>query len=221
LAGLADTDLIVTSGLDPAEAPYERWRLADSVDLPPEILGDLAQHWETSRQLLDMPPLRTRLAEVTQRGWQDAYAPSQVTRGYQAVVTSRGGFVAADAGIGGYWVARTLGTTAPDSVVVPSRAEPEGFAVACAVVAQMYAPERPVLAVTDELGPCSHELLAYGRPIAVEVWEPDGHRIDPERHRARLAEAVYGDGSAVQRVTTDGWQLDEMVAVAGPVVAWT
>jgi hypothetical protein len=221
LAGLADTDLIVTSGLDSAEAPDQRWRLADSVDIPPAALGAVAALWRTPGRVREMPPLRHKLAVVTQRGWLESYAPSQVTRGYQDVVTSRGGFVAADAGIAGYWVARTLGTTTLDTVVVPSRPEPEGFAVACAVIARMYAPERPVLAVTDgPLSPRTCELLTYGRAVAVEVWEPDGIRIGPERHRARLADAVYGESATVLSLATDGGQLDEMIEVAGPVVAW-
>jgi len=229
LGGLAGTDLIVAVGLDRDESPAHRWQLAESIEVPPEALGELARHWWVRGSVDEVPRLRTLLATATQRGWAvsgSPLTPSQATRNYGAVVAGRGGFVAADAGRAGYWVARTLGTTVLDSVVVPARPEGEGFAVACALVVRLYAPARPVLAVADgPLGPCSSALLAVGEelglPIAVEVWDADGPRIDADTHADRLTTAVYGSGSAVLPLATDPRQLVEMVDVAGPVVAWT
>jgi len=229
LGGLADTDLIVAVGVDPDESPGHRWRLAENIEVPPAALGELARRWRASGGVAEMPPLRERLAAVTQRGWElssGPLPPSRVTRTYGTVVASRGGLVAADAGTAGYWVARTLGTTLLDSVVVPARAEGEGFAVAAALAARLAAPARPVLAVTDApLGPHGRALLALGErlglPVPVEVWDADGPRLDAEAHAARLAEAVYGDGPAVLPLATDPHQLAEMLEAAGPVVAWT
>src|SRR5690606_3199418 len=68
-----------------------------------------------------------------------------------------GGLVAADPGVAGYWVARTFATTTLGSVEVPASGGP-GFAVACAAVARLRAPDRPVLAVVD--GPAGHAVEA-------------------------------------------------------------
>jgi hypothetical protein len=229
LGGLAVTDLVVAVGLDPWEAPDERWRLADALEVPPAALGPLAERLRADGSAADHPVLRARLAEVTQRSWRITAAPlppSAVTRAYGEVVAGRGGLVAADAGSAGFWVARTLGTTVLDSVVVPGPPEEEGFAVACALVARLRAPARPVLAVTGgPPGPRTVELLdlaeGLGRPVPVEVWDADGPRLDATAHAARLAGAVHAERTSVLPLATDGRQLDEMVEAAGPVVAWT
>ena len=71
LSGLDRADLIIATGLDPAESPDERWRLAPALTVPPAGLAPLAERCGPSRRPpLAMPPLRARLAEVTQRGWR-------------------------------------------------------------------------------------------------------------------------------------------------------
>lgn len=228
LGGLARSDLIVAVGLDPDESPAERWQLAANIEVPPEALGALARTWSARGAVADVPPLRTRLAAVTQRGWAVAgspLTPVQATRNYAAVVAG-GGFVAADAGTAGFWVARTLGTTGLDSVVVPARPEQEGFAVACALAVRLQTPARPVLAVVDApLGPRSRAVLAVGEelglPVPVEIWDPNGRPVDADTHAVRLTAAVEGADPAVLSLATDPRRLLEMIDVAGPVVAWS
>jgi hypothetical protein len=101
LSGLGEADLIIATGLDRAESPEERWRLAPSLTIPPGGLAPLAQRCGPGqRTLMSMPPLRTRLAEVTQRGWNVSASPlppSRVTMHYGECVAA-GTLVAADAG---------------------------------------------------------------------------------------------------------------------------
>src|SRR5690606_1470975 len=54
LAGLGDADLIVATGVDPAEAGRDRWRLAPVVEVPPGALDPLSGRW--SRRLAGIPP---------------------------------------------------------------------------------------------------------------------------------------------------------------------
>jgi acetolactate synthase-1/2/3 large subunit len=228
LGGLPAADLIVGVGLDPAESPDERWQLAPHLMLEPAELGGIAQLWERKRPALRMPPLRDRLAAATQAGWQVGTAPlppSRVTQAYGAVAAA-GGLVAADPGPAGFWVARTVATTLLDSVIVPSTAVGPGFAIACALVARIARPARPVLAVLDGgltgQGEELHGLAqTLGLPVPVEIWTSEGDRLDARAHAERLGEAVFGEGSAVLPLVTDAepW-LARMVEAAGPVVAW-
>ncbi|HEX6421267.1 MAG TPA: hypothetical protein VFZ77_22385 [Acidimicrobiales bacterium] len=227
LGGLADADVVVATGVDPAEAPPGRWRhLAPAVEVAPGALGPLAEVWSRPAAAIAVPPLRAGLARVTQEGWSSTgapLAPSLVTRHYAAEVGAAG-LVAADPGVAGYWVARTFATTTLGSVAVPGSGGP-GFAVACAAVARLRSPDRPVLAVVD--GPAGDAVEAaldagrrLGVRVPVEAWWPGGEALDADAHRARLRRLVHGDAPAVAGLATDGRQLDRMVAVAGPVVAW-
>ena len=232
LAGLADADLIVAVGLDPDEAPAARWRLAPHVEVAPEALGTLAHTWRRPAGVAPMPPLRDRLARVTQPGWAvgaGPLPPSRVTRAY-GEIAARGGLVAADPGVAGFWVARTVATTVPGSVLVPASRGRDGFAVAAALVARIACPARPVLAVLDALaapgtagtaGALRELSAALGLPVPVETWTPDGPAPDADAHGRRLADAVYGETPADLALRTDSRWLARMIDVAGPVIAWT
>ena len=216
LAGVGECDLLVCTGLDDLEADPAIWRTGPCVDVPPSMLAPLAEAWRRPRGELTMPPLRERLAAATQAGWAATgapLAPSQATRGYGEVV-SAGGTVAADPGVAGFWVARTLGTTRPRAVHVPAEADAAGFAVACANAARRRWPDRPALAVVDELPPGTE--LEPG--VAVEVWADDGDRLDAGAHAERLRSLLVSGG--VARLATDPDQLAAMVDAAGAVTAW-
>ena len=106
---------------------------------------------------------------------------------------------------------------------VTARRHWHGFAVACATVARMTDPERLVLAVVDEIREESTLALEaadrLGVTVAVEVWDANGPALDAEAHEQRLRTLVRAGGQAA--IATDPSQLDEMVAAAGPIVAWT
>ena len=222
--GLADADLIVATGVDEREARAD-WRLAPVVEVAPGSLGPLAERWGRARTDIVVPPLRADLARITQAGWAAAtrpLPPTRVTRHYGEVLGG-GGLVAADPGVAGYWVARTFATTGLGGAQVPADPAATGFAVACVIVAGLYDPGRAVLAVVDDLGEVHERLLEVagrlGVPVPVEVWSAEGEALDADAHRRRLEHLVATGGWS--SVATDARQLDEMVAVAGPIVAWT
>lgn len=230
LGGIGDADLVLATGVDDAETP-PGWRHgAAVVDVAPGALSPLAERWARPLADIPMPPLREGLAAVTQDGWAAEGrppAPSRVTRSY-AEVLGPAGLMAADPGEAGFWVARTFPTTALGSVVVPGAVR-DGLAVACAVLARLRDPARPVLVAVDApLSAASRAMLdageALGAAVTVEVWDPDGERLDPQAHRTRL-ERVLGDGGGpssteVVSLAVDGRQMARMVEVAGPRTAW-
>ena len=123
LGGLADADLIVATGIDVDEAPEDRWQIAPVITLDPSSLGPTAEALRRPYQQLEPPLLRSRLAAVTQQGWSSPtgpLAPSRVTLHYSQCLAG-GGLVAADAGLAGYWVARTFSTTELGTTSVPAR----------------------------------------------------------------------------------------------------
>jgi thiamine pyrophosphate-dependent acetolactate synthase large subunit-like protein len=227
LGGLASADLIVATGIDPDEAPDGTWQVAPVLPVEPALLAPLAERWRRPARPLEVPPLRAGLAAVTQDGWASTsvpLAPSRVTMHYGQVF-GRGGLVAADAGTAGYWVARTFSTTELGTVHVPARPIP-GFAAACALVARLRQPARPVLAVVDRVDEATsavlHAAATLGVPVPLEVWTPDGVALGPDAHLARLRHLALAPGQAARPVVlaTDLAQLPRMVDVAGPVIAW-
>ncbi|HEY8545812.1 MAG TPA: hypothetical protein VIL36_12220 [Acidimicrobiales bacterium] len=221
--GLAGADLIVATGVDGREAAGD-WRLAPVVEVAPGMLGPLAEAWSRPRADIAVPPLRADLARVTQAGWAVAAAPlppSRVTRHY-AEVLGPGGVVAADPGVAGYWVARTFATSGLGGAQVPADPGGVGFAVAAAIVAGLFDPARPVLAVVDRVGEVHERLLEVaarlGVPVPVEVWDAGGELLDAPAHLRRLEGLLATGGRAT--LATDPSQLAAMVEVAGPVVAW-
>jgi thiamine pyrophosphate-dependent acetolactate synthase large subunit-like protein len=227
LGGLAGADLIVATGLDSDESPADRWQLAPSITAHPGTLAPLAERWWRPRLDLAVPPLRAGLAAVTQEGWSAEVvpvAPTRVTRHYGQSVGD-GGLVAADPGVGGYWVARTFATTEPGAVHVPAQAQAIGFAPACALVARLRRPSRAVLAVVD--GPVAvpvHAVLEaadhLGVSIPLEVWDPSGPALGPAEHLDRLRRLAVAERPEPASLATDPAQLSRMVDAAGPVVAW-
>ncbi len=225
--GFADSDLVLTSGLDRAETPADVDAFAPVIDVAPAALSRLAEQGRRPDADFGVPPLRADLARVTQRGWERRtapLAPSAVTRNYGQVTAGRG-FVAADPGPTGFWVARTFPTTVPGEAKVPGDGPNEGFAVAAALVANRAGVIGPVVAACDgPLGEVGRALFETARrggvPVVVECWEPGGPALDPPGHLARLRTAVWSGRPELLALSTDGAQLVEMETVAGPVTAW-
>jgi thiamine pyrophosphate-dependent acetolactate synthase large subunit-like protein len=221
--GLADADLIIATGIDQREALAE-WRLAPVVELASTSLQAVAERIQPCERAITVPALRAELARVTQAGWTQLDAPlppTKVTQHYSQVVG--GGLVAADPGTAGYWIARTFATTHLGGALVTADRAGTGFAVACAAVARLADPDRPVLAVVDQIDDRTQLALEtasrLGVTVAVEVWDLAGPVLDAEAHLLRLQALVGAGGEAA--IATDPAQMDEMLAVAGPIVAWT
>jgi acetolactate synthase-1/2/3 large subunit len=223
LGGLADADLIVAVGVDEREAVAD-WRLAPTLTLDPCELGPAAELMRRERREIDVPPVRAGLAAITMRGWERTdtpLAPTKATQHYSQLLGG-GGLVAADPGMAGYWVARTFGTSGLGGAQVPSAADSAGFAVAAATVARLRQPSRRVLAVVDALDEPTGRALdvaaRLGVSVAVEVWD-GAEGVTAAEHVARLEQLVVRGGTA--SLAIDPRQLDEMVELAGPIVAWT
>jgi len=230
LGGIPEADLVLAVGVDEREAPRRLWDCgAPVLELAPEALGPLAERWPAeARDFPAVPPLRERLAAVTQAGWTASgtpLMPSRVTRHY-AQVLGESGLVAADPGTAGYWVARTFATTRLGSVLVPAMSL-EGWAAACVLVARLVTPLRPALAVVDGgVGERGSAVLAeaarLGVGVGVEAWDEDEVPSSAEHHLARLDTLVSGGlGASQSTLATDPRQFAEMVDAAGPVRAWT
>ena len=213
------------------ESPEERWRLAPALTVPPAGLAPLAERVGPGRRpSLAMPPLRSRLAEVTQRGWGVEAAPLPPSRAtlHYAECVGAGALVAADAGGAGFWVARTLGTTRLGAVIVPSTSSP-GFAAACVAVSLLRHPGRPALAVIDLAdAEATATIVDAAAVLGVRVaGRGVGSRRGAPRRRCapeRLRQLVLGGlpaGGRLCTLATDPHQLSEMVEAAGPIVAWT
>lgn len=212
LAGVADADLVITSGLDPDECPALRLDPVRTVDVDPDHLGTATSGWPVPASPPVRPPLYERLAAVVGPMYASAADPPPPPRAVAALAGR--GVVAADAGRAGFWVARTFPTTEPGSVLIPARARP-GWAAAVAVAAAASRSGGGVVAVTTApLDGETAELLdlarAAGLAIKVQAWV--GAEEAPP--------AVVSGHSAVEPVTVDWSALDTLVAVAGPVVAW-
>lgn len=228
LGGLAGVDLIVATGIDPLESPAQRWALSPYVIVEPAALARLAELWPSERAAPQMPPLRDRLSRVTQAGWSDERVPMQPTRvtlAYSRVFGSHG-IVASDPGTSGFWVARTFATTRLASAHVPAEAGSQGSAVACCLVARLRRPCVPALAVVDAPLHDDVKLMLeaasrLGVGVAVEVWDPEGERVGADVHSERLGLAAAGTDQRISSVATDPRQLEQIVEVAGPIVAWT
>jgi hypothetical protein len=230
LGGLPDADLVLAVGVDEREAPRHLWASGSEVrEVSPQALGPLAERWPVAPgDFADVPPLRERLAAVTQAGWVADGAPLKPSRAtlHYAQVLGESGLLAADPGTAGYWVARTFATTRLGSVLVPA-VPLEGWAAACVLVARLADPLRPALAVVDG-GPGERgtavmaEASRRGVGIGMEVWDDDEEPSGPEHHLGRLGVLVCGVPGAVQStLATDPRQLADMVDAAGPVRAWT
>jgi hypothetical protein len=98
--------------------------------------------------------------------------------------------------------------------------------VACATVARLARPGRPVLAVVDSPGDgvvleALDAAARLGVAVPVEAWGAEGDGVDADDHLARLRRVVHGDAHVLVALATDPTQLDRMVDVAGEVIAWT
>jgi hypothetical protein len=225
LAGLAEADLVVTSGLDPLESPPSRWHsLAQAtVDVPPRMLAPLAEVVRVRpRADIAMPALRSRLAAATAAGWERTAlpaSPSSLTRAYPSLVGPTGFVAAEPGGPAGFFVARTLPTEAPRSVFVPaSRSAGLDDAVHAAAA---RVPERRCLVVADGPVDGRHHTLAERTGAVVAVWDVEAPAQSVDDHLAALEAAFAAGAPRVVLVGYDATQLDAFVDAAGPVVAWT
>jgi thiamine pyrophosphate-dependent acetolactate synthase large subunit-like protein len=229
LLGFADAELIVAIGLDADESPHDRIALAPVMDLSPERLSEaIGRVTATGPRLPN--ELYPRLAAVAQPGFVDDSVPLHPARAVAdlGAALPSDGFLSADPGVAGLWVARTfptpaLATGAPRRVVVPARREP-GVGLRLAVD-QARVGRPSIVATTAPMDAATEALL--GRiaderlPVVVTVWDDTGSGLRrAEDYRARVDAALTTTRPVVVEVPVNLGATRELIAAAGEVVAW-
>lgn len=228
LAGLADADVVITSGLDPDESPVDALGNWVVQDVHPRQLAALCHRWPLSRTVPVRPRFYDAIAEVVVPLYESDSVPLTGPRAalHMAGALPDRGVVVADPGPAGFWIARTLPTSHPGSVCVPATGGP-GFAAAAALVCRME--RRPCLAVTDQVSGSGVDDVSaavmelaesLGLGVGLQLWGPDGSLSDSAAHVALLSDHL---DTAVVRlddvpVLTD--DTDGLLAVAGAPVGW-
>jgi hypothetical protein len=230
LGGLDDADVVIASGLDPAEVGDDRLARLVLQVVPPRQLGALCRGWTpvAAADLADRPSVRRSLDP-----WLTPLLESDAVplTGARAALHLAGalpdrGIAVADPGPAGFWVARAFPTSHPGSVCVPATVEP-GFAAAAALVCRLD--DRPCLAVTDAEGAASDATAAVvdlarsmRASLALQVWDvaAPSEVTDPAAHVDLLARHLAGTGVQIDPVPVDLSLPDGMVERGGPVVAW-
>jgi hypothetical protein len=224
LLGFGEVDLLVATGLDPSEAPAERWTLAPHVEVGPRHLGALAESWKDAAPAGPPNRLYPELAAVVQRltpSTQVPLSPARAVADLRAALPANG-MVAADPGLAGLWVARTFPTTDARSIGVPSTVA-SGYAAAAALSAALDG--RPAIAVTDAPidEPTARVLdlaMRLGAPLLLELWAGAGHLATAADHVDLLDSALAGGRATVLTVPVEATHTEALVAVAGEVIAW-
>lgn len=224
LAGFDDVQLVITVGLDPAEAPTDAWAHGQVLEVEPWQLAALAYNWPDPGPVPPHPALYTELAAALAPLYESAVSPLSPARAARdlSVVRPAGALVVADPGLAGLWVARTFPTTEPASVIVPSLAAP-GFAVAAAMAASLD--QRPAIAVTTAPFDATTEALlelaaSFGSTFVLAEWGADVEWADANAHKVALRSALAAPGIAHVPVPVDFSCTSTLVEVAGEIVAW-
>ena len=227
LAGLAEADVVIASGLDPDELGIDDLDNPVVQEVPPGQLGALGLRWESRPPPGERPLLYEALASVVTPLYESDAVPLTAARAslhLSGALPDRG-IAVVDPGLAGFWTARTFPTSIPGSICVPATAEP-GFAVAAAAVCALEG--RPCLAVTDDEGLSQPETVALldwagasGKSVALQVWG-DGGELRSTADHVDLLEAHLGPGGVrVDHVPVDFGATEELTAVAGAVTAWS
>jgi thiamine pyrophosphate-dependent acetolactate synthase large subunit-like protein len=192
LAGLADVEVLVTSGLDPDEVTARPWAgRAEVVDLAPQDLATAAAARSWPRGSLERPELYTALAAACGPLYASSAEPPPAAKRAAALAGDLppGGLVVAEPGLVGFWVARTFPTSVPGSVCVPAAGGVEAAwsgAIAAAV------PGRPVTLVSATTPPI--EVRMSG--VRSEVWGDGSVDLDPSALVAVAGRIVAWGGLA-------------------------
>lgn len=219
LAEITTADLVVTTGLDPAESVSLTAALSvraqaeptSVVDVHPSHLALAAGGWPPADEPGARPPIYDRIAAVVGPMYAaevpsgDPMPPPQAAKAL-ADRLREGGLVVAPPGPTGFWIGRTFPTSVAGSVVVTT-GDPAGTAELVALQAARSG--RPTtLVVPDPEAPggvADGSLLAAAAasalPLVVEVWTGAASPSDL--------------GPGTRTVPVDWSALAALVAVAG------
>lgn len=219
LAEVPTADLVVTTGLDPAESASLSVALAaraaddaaSVVDVHPAHLALAAGGWPPATEVGPRPGFYDAVAAVA--GPMYAAGPDAAGRvpppraaSDLARALPEDGLVVAPPGPTGFWIGRTFPTRVAGSVVIPT-GDPPGTGTAVAVLAARAG--RPTTLVVPADGvPAEAVGVARdeGMPLIVEVWDDE---------RPAPSDAT-GISEGVRHVAVDGTAIDALVVVGGP-----
>ena len=222
LAELDGFDLVLTSGLDPAELDAAVLGGLLVQDIAPWQLGAALADWpRKARTVAPRPALYGAIAAVVTPMYEQSTGPITPPRAalQLAGAAPDGAVVAADAGTAGFWIARTFPTGVVGSVVVPALHQP-GFACAAGLVAALDA--RPCVAVVDgPIDAASDAVLdaarRLGLAVAVQSWVPGD--TTPDDH-VEITRSGFAGADRIDSIGVDDTCLEHLVAALGPVTAW-
>lgn len=224
LAGVAEAELVIATGVDAEELPSGGIDATAVLEVDPDHLATLTYRWTSPPRdpPPDQGPLYRSLATVIGPWYEDDSVPANPARLARQLSQARPahGLVAADAGLPGFWLGRTFPTSALGAVVLPATPTP-GFAAAVGLLSALEG--RPALAVTDHLDPLAVEVAALSSTLdaalAVQIWSPDGRPLDVDEH-ARVTREQFRTGGTEVEVGFDTGVEQQLVEIAGPIVAW-
>lgn len=199
LLGFDEFDFIVAIGIDEDESPLARLTMAPVVLLPAEtdILDGLAER-VVGRELIPTDnQLYARMAAIAQPGYVNDSFPRHPARAVMDLKQSLGPStrVTAQPGLAGLWIARTFPTDRMGSVIVPA-VDRLGIGAASGLASAAQGTDT-VGVVQGPVDDVTAEVMRVAHhhelPLRLEVWADD----------------------------VDWTRTDDLIAAAGPVVAWT
>jgi hypothetical protein len=215
-------------GLDEDESPRARVALAPLVEVEPAALGSAAGRVVRTGAALPNE-LYPRLAAVAQPGYVDDKVPLHPARVVAELgrALPPGGFLAAEPGVAGLWVARTFPTPAldpgaPRRVAVAARRDPGQALRRAAAEARRG---RPSLAVAtaplDDATVLELDAVAGDDlPLVVVGWSEDGPRVAPSEVGPLVVAALAARQPRMLEVAVCAADTRLLVEAAGEVVAW-
>lgn len=224
LLGFGDVDLILTTGIDIDESPPARYALAPTIDVLPADLDALARAVTANESPIRPSALYERIAAIVQPGYNAPTVPLHPARAVADVRAAlpSGALVTAEPGPVGLWMARAFPTTELGSVFVPAQPA-QGVALGRArddarsgrvAIAMSHAP------LADETQRALDGCARDDVDVTVVVWDDAAPRLPVDSYRAAITAAVGTSGVTRIDVPVDLAITRELIAIAGPVVAW-
>ncbi len=197
LLGFQTFDLILAIGVDEVESPRHRFALAEVVTANPAQLAALRLSSAPRTFIHQSNALYTRISSIAQAGYVDTSTPRHPARAVMDLKQSlrSDARVTAQPGPAGLWVARTFPTDRMGSVIVPAYDRP-GVGAAVGIASALQG--------TETVCVVHAPIDAYTRGIVDAADE----------HELPLRLAVWGGDVNWDRT-------EDLIAAAGPVVAWT
>lgn len=224
LLELDEVDVVLAVGLDPDELGADAFAARPCQEVSPWQLDALLADWPAVRRdVAERPPFYGTVSAIVTPMYERSDAPLAPPRAalHLSGAAPTDGVVVADAGMAGFWLARTFPTGVPGSVVVPALDQP-GFAVAAAIACGLA--ERPCIAVIDGPTDPSSEMMLevaaqLGLPIAVQSWVEGA--MTPDDHVEACRRGFAGGGPHLDVVGVDGSCVEPLLAELGEITAWS